>query len=135
MVGSISEDAVDLRIVHDFTRGNGTRFQGCLVEHEAGSSLVGSFKASAYSRVVMAMFMALVGCMFFGGLIGGLHLAFTQTSSLAGALKFAVLLLLWLAVVCLMGWLVVWNASPARKDVVAISAAVQHALQQDERVT
>ena len=135
LVGTVSADTIELRIAHVFRRGNGTRFQGRLLARGKGSSLVGSFKSSAYSRFFMAIALIFLGFLLFGGLAGGLHVAFTQASTLLDKLSLIAFLLLWMAGVSLMGWLVVWNASPARDDVVAISAAIRQALKLQKRWT
>jgi len=129
VVGSISVDAIELGIVHVFRRGNGTRFQGHLLARGEGASLVGAFRSSAYSRFVMTVALIFVGFMLLCGLVGGLHQAFTQASNLFDALRLIAFLLLWLAGVCLVGWIAIWNASPIRSDVMAISAAIRQALQ------
>ena len=130
LVGAVSADTIELRIAHVFRRGNGTRFQGHLLARGEGSSLVGSFKSSDYSRFVTAIFLVFLGLMLLGGLVGGLYQAFTQASSLFNAMRIIGFLLLWVAGVCLMGWLVVWNGSPERNDVLVISTAIRHALQE-----
>lgn len=97
------------------------------------SSLVGSFKSSPYTRLSTAIVLAFLCFMLIGGLVGGLHLAFTQESSSLDELRCIAFLSLWLAGACLMGWLMVWNASPARGDVAAISGAIRQALELRER--
>lgn len=128
LMGTVSTDTIELRISHVFIRGNGTRFRGRLLTSGEGSLLVGSFMSSGYSRFITAVILVLVGVMLFGGLFGGLYQAFTQASSLLNALTVTGFLLVWGAGVCLVGWLVVWNGAPARKDVLVISTAIRHAL-------
>ncbi|WP_372436301.1 hypothetical protein, partial [Pandoraea sputorum] len=53
-----------------------------------------------------------------------------RNTSLLNALTVTGFLLVWEAGVCLMGWLVLWNGAPARKDVLVISTAIRHALQE-----
>ncbi|MFK0379139.1 hypothetical protein [Pandoraea sp. NPDC090278] len=130
LMGSVNTDTIELRIPHVFMRGNGTRFRGRLLTSDEGSLLVGSFISSAYSRFITAIVLVMVGVMLFGGLLGGLYQAVAQASSLLNALTVIGFLLVWGAGVCLMGWLVVWNGAPARKDVLVISTAIRHALQE-----
>lgn len=86
--------------------------------------------SSGYSRFITAIVMVLVGVMLVGGLFGGLYQALAQASNLLNSLTVTVFLLVWGVSVCLMGWLVVWNGAPARKDVLVISTAIRHALQE-----
>lgn len=130
LMGFVSTDTVELRISHVFMRGNGTRFRGRLLISGEGSLLVGSFMSSGYSRFITAIALVMVSVMLFCGLFGGLYPAIAQASSLLNALTVTGFLLVWEAGVCLMGWLVLWNGAPARKDVLVISTAIRHALQE-----
>lgn len=133
LVEAVSVDKIELRIAHGARRGNGTRFQGRLLISAGELSLVGSFKSSAISRFFAAMFLLFLGVMLCGGLLGGIRLAFNPAPNLLDPLRYIALLSLWSGGVCLIGWLVIWNASPVRSDVVAISAAIRQALQLEER--
>ena len=128
LVGTVSADAIELRTAHTIKRGNGTRFEGRLEVSNSGCSLVGSFKSSPFSRSMSALFLAFLGWILAGGLLTGLQAIITQRSSLLMVLGHVVGLLLWLAMLSLIGWLIAWNASPMRSDVAAISTAIRHAL-------
>ncbi|AHN77597.1 hypothetical protein DA70_20805 [Pandoraea pnomenusa] len=94
LIGSVSNDTVELHISHVF-RGNGTRSRGRLLTSGEGSILVGSFMSSGYGRFITAVVLVLVGVMRFGGLFGGLCQAVTQASSLLNALTVTGFLLVW----------------------------------------
>ncbi len=131
IVGVVGSEAVELRISHTFRRNNGTRFQGHLQVNGEQSSLVGVFQSSAYCRLSMATALGVLGFVSCGGLIGGLHTVFARASNLSQASQLVVFLLFWMTLGGLFGWLLVWNASPARDDVVAITAAIHEALHGD----
>lgn len=131
IVGSVGSETVELRISHTFRRNNGTRFQGHLQVVGEHSSLAGVFQSSANSRISMATALGFLGLMLCGGLIGGLHTVFVSAPNLSQALELIVLLLFWMTLGGLFGWLLVWNASPARDDIVAITVAINEALHGD----
>ncbi|NKI71065.1 hypothetical protein GN109_16690 [Collimonas pratensis] len=131
IVGSVGSEAVELRISHTFRRNNGTRFQGHLQVDGEQLSLVGVFQSSAYSRFSTGAALGFLGLVLCGGLIGGLHTVFTHASNLSQALELIVFLLFWMTLGGLFEWLLVWNASPARDDVLALTAAIREALHGD----
>ncbi|CAB3711466.1 hypothetical protein [Paraburkholderia rhynchosiae] len=133
LVEAVSADNIVLRVAHDVRRGNGTRFQGRLLIDAGGSSLVGTFKSSAVSRIFAAISLLFLGVMLCGGVLGGIRLAFTPGPDLLDPLRYIAFLSLWSGAVCLIGWLVIWNASPVRSDVIAISAVIRQALLRQER--
>ncbi len=131
IVGSVGSEAIELRISHTFRRNNGTRFQGHLQVNGEQLSLVGVFQSSAYSRFSTGAALAFLALVLCGGLIGGIHTVFTRASNLSQALELIVFLLFWMTLGGLFGWLLVWNASPARDDVLALTAAIHAALHGD----
>ncbi|MDP9651625.1 hypothetical protein [Paraburkholderia caledonica] len=133
VVEAVSADNIVLRVAHDVRRENGTRFQGRLLISAGGSSLVGTFKSSAVSRIFAAISLLFLGVMLCGGVLGGIRRAITPGPDLLDPLRYIAFLSLWSGVVCLIGWLVIWNASPVRSDVIAISAAIRQALLLQER--
>jgi hypothetical protein len=133
VVEAVSADNIVLRVAPDVRRGNGTRFQGRLLISAGGSSLVGTFKSSAVSRIFAAISLLFLGVMLCGGVLGGIRRAITPGPDLLHPLRYIAFLSLWSAAVCLIGWLVIWNASPVRSDVTAISAAIRQALLPQER--
>ena len=128
IIGEVNADRVSIRILHTFRRSNQTRFEGVIVTKDTGTAIVGRFVASLATRLVAGAFLAAIACFAFGGLMIGLHELFTQQLAPLDALLQVALLTTWLVGVGLFAYVQIWNASPTKNDVVAISAALNEAL-------
>jgi hypothetical protein len=126
LTGSVTADHVKLSVSR-LSRSNGTAFRGQIKETNGEVVLEGRFSTSAYTQGTSMLSLLWLAAMAIG-LIA--HAVATMVESgeffrgLASVLAF---------IAALMGFgaLMLWNASPLRKDVARLTEAIEHALGKD----
>lgn len=129
IVGSVKPDQVVVRCLNTFVRSNGTRFDGRLVARDDGCVLAGRFVASGTSRASAGLFLVVLVLIAFGGVLGSLQALLDHHHSLIEMLEQLGGIAASVGLLCLFGFGMIWNGSPTRRDMKALTLAIQRSLE------